>query len=596
MKKKSQLNEKKPFQNFLFVGSFALTQVPVKFVAFLVLSVVMVGEIIFTLKAKEFFTNAAYRLATGTSGGFKKELYTLLFLTAGLAVFYLLSIVKQLLDQAMTLGIEYHTEKKLNKKLGSIKWEYYENHKTVVAIHEVKNNVSRIITNFVKSWDVYTNAIAQVVVYAFFLSQVNIFIVFFYCGLILISQLFSGRFFNKIGGYWEEIQPHSQKQSYFFNISGDKTSHQEYRFNRLFNFIRRKWGHFFEKEYKVRLNIFKNVEIVTQVGRIIMNIPYIAMLIYIAYECVLGKHEIGFLILCFAMFNNVVNTFSIVQGEMHVNASENRFINSFRNILGWEEEPKDLSTGVINSSVSFNKVTYIYPQAEKYALKELDFSINTGEKIAVVGYNGSGKTTFTNLLMTLTDRFEGNALIDGKNYSTQYSALKNSFSSILQDFSQYQMTIRENVQIGNLDRILLDEDIYDLLEQVGLKKKVLSLSDGLETSLGQLEQGIEFSRGEWQRLAITRLLVKQDAKIWILDEPTAYLDPLSEIEIYDLIYRLSGNRTVLFISHRLGFARQADRIVVFDNGRIVEQGSHQELLSLDKIYAQMYNKQKKWYS
>lgn len=150
--------------------------------------------------------------------------------------------------------------------------------------------------------------------------------------------------------------------------------------------------------------------------------------------------------------------------------------------------------------------------------------------------------------------------------------------------------------MGDPGRKLTDEEIWELLDTVGLREKVAGLEQGLDTRLGQLDGQGDFSKGQWQRIAIARLLAKKDAGIWILDEPTAYLDPLSEIEVYNMIYRLAGDRIVIFISHRLGFARQTDRILVFRKGEIAEQGSHEELMEKENgIYREMYSLQKEWY-
>lgn len=166
----------------------------------------------------------------------------------------------------------------------------------------------------------------------------------------------------------------------------------------------------------------------------------------------------------------------------------------------------------------------------------------------------------------------------------------------MQDFVQYQMTIRNNIEIGDIEKRFTDDEIWEIIDKVGLRETVSAFEKGIDTPLGQLENGIELSKGQWQRLAVARLLANPKKMLWILDEPTAYLDPLSEIEIYNLIYDLAGERTVLFISHRLGFAKKADRIVVFDNGRITKVGTHRELIEQGGSYAKMYSAQESWYT
>ena len=214
--------------------------------------------------------------------------------------------------------------------------------------------------------------------------------------------------------------------------------------------------------------------------------------------------------------------------------------------------------------------------------------------------NGSGKTTFTNLICKLTYNFEGRIRISKdetvNDTDNSNETIYPEVSCVFQDFAQYQMSIYENIVCGDVTHTFSEEEVWNILDRVGLKETVQSLPSGIHTSLGQLDKGIELSKGQWQRIAIARLLAKKEATIWILDEPTAYLDPISEIEIYNLIYELSGNRTVLFISHRLGFAKKADRVVVFEGGKIIEDGEHSSLMQQGGRYAEMYNTQKSWYT
>ena len=173
--------------------------------------------------------------------------------------------------------------------------------------------------------------------------------------------------------------------------------------------------------------------------------------------------------------------------------------------------------------------------------------------------------------------------------------LKNSISCIFQDFIQYSFTIKENICLGNINKTFKDEEIEQILNKVGLLDFVNTLPNGINTMLGQIEQGIDLSKGQWQRLAIARLLANDDSKIWILDEPTSFLDPMGEIEIYDLIKSLCKDKTILFISHRLGFSRQCQRILVFKDGKIIEDDEPDKLMNRNSLYKEMYETQKKWY-
>jgi len=545
------------------------------------------------LKATEYTINSAYRLFNKTAD-FKSVVMGITLFTGAKIVFEVIDIIKTLLTNKLNLSISYAFEKELNTKLSNIKIDYYENNETYVKIHEVRTKTLETIKSFIESTMFYIQSVFHVIVYGYFLIQINILVVVIYLALVFIFNKASGNMYNSIMNIWDEIQPYSQKQNYFFSLSGDKVTHQEFKFNRLFGFVSSRWDKLYDKEYGYRMKIFKRFEITLQTARVIFNIPYIAMLIYVAFEIAAGKHEIGFLMLCNRLFNGVIDTFEGVQSTIITNSIDCKFIKSFDEIMAYEEDNK-AHTKEKAADISFENVVYTYPQAKRYALKNLKFNIKAGEKIAVVGHNGSGKTTCTNLLMALTDPTNGEIIVDGQKGLKAESILRSSVSCILQDFAQYQMTIRENIEVGYENHKFSEEEIWNLLDKVGLKERVQKLPQGIDTPLGQLQKGIELSKGQWQRLAIARLLANPQATLWILDEPTAYLDPISEIEIYDMIYDLAGERTVLFISHRLGFAKRADKIVVFNDGKIAEEGIHRDLLNKDGIYAKMYKNQESWY-
>lgn len=578
------------------INKYAFKCCPIKYTLYILMNFITVVQAVTVLKATEFTTNAAYRLSTRTSESFSSELKTVILYGAALAALYVVTVLKDLLYKKICLDVAFSFEKDLNSKLSKIRWDYFEHHETAVKIHEVRTKSLESIMNFIDSIMFYSSTFISVFAYGFFLAKINVFIVVVYLALIVLSSKLAGKVFEEVATIWDKIQPHSQKQNYFFGISGNKIGHQEYRFNRLFPFVRDKWDEYFEEEYKLRIKIFKKYEITLQVARIILNAPYILMLIYVSYEIVMGKHDIGFLMLCKAMFNDIVNTFGSVQWYIGRDRMESKFVKSFFDILKLEDEREILPCESTVGGICFENIVYRYPQSEFKALNALNFNIKLGQKIAIVGHNGSGKTTFTNLLMSITDSFEGSINTGADRPDMMFSQLRNNVACILQDFAQYELTIRENIELGNVGYKFTDEEILSLLQKVGLREHVLSMPQGINTKLGQLDKGIELSKGQWQRLAIARLLANEKAAVWVLDEPTAYLDPLSEIEIYDLIYKLAGDRTVLFISHRLGFAKKADKIVVFEEGKIVEEGIHSELMKVDGRYAEMYKNQEAWYA
>lgn len=559
------------------------------YVLYLILCLISTGNTFVALAAVQYSSSAAYRLFFGQEGLTDVCIGILLFSAAAI-LFRLVGIAKNSIFNKLSLDMKRYLEYAINDKLSSIRWDYYETHETNINIFNVRTKSLQAAMRLLQCIISYLTAIPYIVIYSYYLLQINVFAVAIYVVLLIVLQRTVGKSLNTLWKLWDEAQGYQQRERYFMKLTGDKVTHQEYRQNRLFGYLSHKWSELYDSEYKVTMKIYWTYEIRLQIARFILNLPYILMMILVAYEIIIGKHEIGFLLLANSLFNYVTDTYMSVQNSIMINQTESKYLKLLTDVMSYETvEPAPEKYKV--TDIHVKDVSFVYPQSQRKALEHLTASIKQGEKIAIVGVNGSGKTTFCNLLMGLTDQFNGSIL-------DQEGALDlgKSVTCIIQDFAQYQMTIRENIEMGDVDKSFTDAEIIDLLEKVGLKEYVMSLAEGIDTPLGQLDKGTELSKGQWQRLAIARLLANRKTTIWILDEPTAYLDPMSEIDLYHLIYQLSGSRTVLFISHRLGFARKADRILVFENGHIAEEGTHENLMKQNGIYADMYESQAEWYA
>lgn len=244
-------------------------------------------------------------------------------------------------------------------------------------------------------------------------------------------------------------------------------------------------------------------------------------------------------------------------------------------------------------SLELKSVSFTYPGTERKILDGLSFKIEAGEHIAFVGVNGAGKTTVTKLLTGLYGGYEGEILVNGRELREIPQAERKSlYSLVFQDFARYQISMRDNVAFGHENRERRFDEVTDALN---LGETVAQLKEGADTPLGRLyENGQELSGGQWQRVAIARALANP-APVRILDEPTAALDPIAEADIYQKFKSLSRGVTTLFISHRLGSTKLADRIYVLGEGRVLEAGSHDQLAAAGGLYAEMYEAQRSWY-
>lgn len=248
-----------------------------------------------------------------------------------------------------------------------------------------------------------------------------------------------------------------------------------------------------------------------------------------------------------------------------------------------------------NYEIEFRNVSFKYPGSDNYSLKNVNMKFRVGERLAVVGMNGSGKTTFIKLLCRLYDPTEGEILLNGIDIRKyDYREYMDIFSVVFQDFNLLSMNLSENIASGSD----LDKDrVIDCLEKAGFSDRLASMPDGIDTCLYKSwsKNGVDVSGGEAQKLAIARALYK-DAPFIILDEPTAALDPIAEAEIYEKFDSIAGDKTAIYISHRLSSCKFCDEIAVFHEGSVIQKGSHEELLA-DKEgkYSELWNAQAQYY-
>ena len=245
--------------------------------------------------------------------------------------------------------------------------------------------------------------------------------------------------------------------------------------------------------------------------------------------------------------------------------------------------------------VEFEHVSFKYPGSDSYVIKDLNLSFVIGEKMAIIGKNGSGKTTFIKLLCRLYDVTEGCIKVNGIDIRKyDYKEYCNLFAVVFQDFHIFSLPLGENIAASSQ----VDEGrVYDALSRAGLGERLATLPHGLSTYVGKEfdDNGVNFSGGEKQKMAIARAIYK-DAPFVIMDEPTAALDPISECEVFAGFDKMVGNKTALYISHRLASCRFCEDILVFDQGQVVQRGSHDILLAQGGLYQELWNAQAQYYN
>ncbi|AKT36366.1 ABC transporter ATP-binding protein [Chondromyces crocatus] len=260
--------------------------------------------------------------------------------------------------------------------------------------------------------------------------------------------------------------------------------------------------------------------------------------------------------------------------------------------------PSSASVASEERGIRFEGVGFRYPGQTRWALHDVHLFIPAGQSLALVGHNGAGKTTFIKLLTRLYEPTEGRILLDGRDLRTwDMAVLRERIGVVFQDFAQYQFPLRENVGLGSIAHLHDEPRLARALERGGATEVAAIIPGGLDAQLGRwFKGGVELSGGQWQKVALARSFMREEADILVLDEPTAALDAEAEHAVFERFRALSEGRTTIVISHRFPTVRMADRIVVIEGGEVLEEGTHDELLARAGRYAQLFALQAEGYS
>ncbi|HLT33297.1 MAG TPA: ABC transporter ATP-binding protein [Aquaticitalea sp.] len=330
------------------------------------------------------------------------------------------------------------------------------------------------------------------------------------------------------------------------------------------------------------------------------TLSYYGAYIFIIYRVISGVITLGELTFLSGAFNRLTRSLQDFFSRFTRITESALYLKDYFEFIDLSIAPKtheDMPLPAkIKKGFEFRDVHFSYPDFDYEILKGITFNIDVGEKIAFVGQNGAGKTTLTKLLLRFYEPTSGEILLDGVNINrfkkTEYQEF---FGVIFQDFYRYEFTVRENIAIGDIDELHNDEKIKRAAE-LSLANQVISdLKKGYDQQLGKrFYKGQELSGGQWQKVALARAYMK-DAEVMILDEPTSALDAKAESDVFERFIGLTEGKTSIIISHRFSTVRQADRILVLDEGKVLEMGTHDELMAKKSLYAELFKLQAEGY-
>ncbi len=324
---------------------------------------------------------------------------------------------------------------------------------------------------------------------------------------------------------------------------------------------------------------------------------YAVSIIVAAYRLLISKTML--LGDCYVVINSITNVAANVDwvgGIYNELESQSKYIENFRKFIDHEITIKENEEGIAadrHQLLEIKDLSFRYDGSDKDVLKNISLSVKRGEKIAIVGHNGAGKTTLIKLLLRFYDPTEGEIALNGENIKEyRLSAYRDLYGTVFQDYKLFSASVAENVLLKANVSDKEKEKVRESLSNAGIGDRVAELEKGVDTIVTKEfdKEGVVFSGGEAQKISIARVFAK-DPEIVILDEPTSALDPIAESEMYNNMFRAAEGKAVIFISHRLSSATQADRVYLFENGEIIEEGTHKELLALKGKYHEMWHKQ-----
>ena len=416
---------------------------------------------------------------------------------------------------------------------------------------------------------------------------------------VAVIPSFLGETHFAFQGYAKNFRqtPAKREMDYLRQIGGSKEAAKELKLFNLSDYFTDRFSRLSEVIYKENVALSKTRLFWGGLFSIVGNGGYYGSYVYVIWRAIHGGYDIG----TFAFITGAVQqaqtalqqVFSLSSGI----ADQALFLTD---LIGFfEMKPIVVSKPngrrmprPIQRGFEFRNVSFAYPGTERRVLKNFNFFLRPGERIALIGENGQGKTTLVKLISRLYDPTEGEILLDGvdlRDYALD--DLHQEMGVIFQDFMRYEMTVRDNIAVGRVELPHTEQDIALAAEKSLAASVVRKLAGGYDQMLGRrFESGVDLSGGEWQRIALARAYLR-DAQLLILDEPTAALDARSELEVFERFAELTLGKMALLISHRFSTVRMADRIVVLAGGRLVEEGSHARLMALGGRYAEMFEMQ-----
>ena len=486
---------------------------------------------------------------------------------------------------------------KIIDKLNVMRYSYFDNAATADIMERVSRNpvealaqlYKTIITCIALAIRIFSVALLYFQLsFAFGVTLILLMVVEIAIGIV------SNKEFNRL--FSAEL-PKERKLSYIGELLSQKESVFDFKLNQSIGYIKNIQKNLANSLLKERVGINLKAERYYLINVFMMLVWTAALLISLIKGRLSGGVELGLFCTLLGSYPILSECQSELSYYLSTMGKDWFLIEALQKFFAFDEIEETESLTETLPEIVFSHVSFRYPGTEKFVLRDISFKLSAGQTIALVGANGSGKSTIVKLLCGLYEPTEGTVTVNGKDvHKLSLHSRNKLFSAVFQDFQTYSMSVNENVGLGNVQSISDTNRIRSALEKARLADFVDTLPNGGDTNLDHLDAGgVSLSGGQSQRLAIARAYMN-DAHFFLLDEPTSAMDPVAESHLYQSFSDIIHGKGAVLVSHRLASAAIADSILVIDKGEIVQYGTHSELMSSEGLYKEMYAKQSSWYA
>ncbi len=430
-------------------------------------------------------------------------------------------------------------------------------------------------------------------IYLYKLSPVLAFCIFLIFVPVAISQYIRIQVFEKLE---DETASCRRKYDYYTECVAGREYFKETRMLGAYNYFSRLIGETIKKINDKAWKCYGKMARLEILMRFITLAGYVGVILLLVYYVINGRIGVGAFA---AVFSSIAVMFDMIEsalGQQLGGVFETiGMVTNYVKFLDMEEMQGEEAVVDYSGGIQLHNVSFSYKGSEKMAVKNVSLTVRSGETLAIVGENGAGKSTLVKLLIGLYRPDEGEVYIGQSNTgNTKMQCYQDKISGVFQNYQKYKMTLKDNVVISAFEGQESDK-VNRTLKNVGIDINGEEYPEGLDTILSTEFGGTDISGGQWQRVAIARGMYKEHEVI-VLDEPTSAIDPIEEYALYNKFKEMSKDKTAILVTHRMGSCKIADHIIVMDEGQIIEEGTHEDLMNKNGKYKEMYVAQAQWYA